>query len=69
MATRSVTGLPDNDMDEATVSGHGPNEQHRRELAQSYAETFAALNAVMSKLKAKQADDPEGLAARLWDQR
>jgi hypothetical protein len=77
MATRSVTGLPDNDLDEATVSGHGPStvvDPRGREL--SYGETFAALNDVMARLRAKypdqfktQADDPQGLAARLWDQR
>lgn len=77
MALRSVTGLPDNDMDEATVSGHGPStmaDPRGREL--SYGETFAALTDVMARLRTKypdqfktQADDPQGLAERRWSQR
>lgn len=77
MAVRSVTGLPDNDMDSDTVSGHGPstmNDPRGREL--TYAETFEALDDVMARLRAKhphlfttQADDAEGLAERRWSQR
>jgi hypothetical protein len=77
MATRSVTGLPDNDFDNDTVSGNAGRStaaEPVREL--SYGETFAALNDVMARLRAKypdqfktQADDPQGLVARLWDQR
>ena len=44
--------------------------------AQSYAETFATLDDVMARLRAKypdqfktQADDAEGLAERRWSQR
>jgi hypothetical protein len=68
---------PDNDRELADwQNGPEPEPADPRGRELSYGETFAALNDVMARLRAKyperfktQADDPQGLAARQWDQR